>query len=284
MAKQPAILFYPGDWMKAPEVRCLSYAAKGLWFDMLCLMAEAKKRGVLEQTCKQNGKQILARMTGGTVAEVESLLEEMRIAGTFSVNDDGAIICRRMVREAEISQMRAEAGRKGGLSHIERAKQNAEQEPLKSQASLEDEDEDEEKRIQEKKDIHPAGEKSHPREQDLIWNSVCSIFHLNPQTKSEKSRVGKIVADLKIKNATAAEIQTRLTRYKKQWPNAAATPEALTKHWDTLTGSASESPISRLRQLEYELAQAEKSERHYAAARLRDQIAKLKEASMGAPA
>ena len=77
-----------------------------------------------------------------------------------------------------------------------------------------------------------------PRQPDPIWDAVCAEFGLNPVTKSERSRVGGIVRDLKLKGAAAADIGERLARYRAAWPKAAATPEALLKHWDTFGGTA----------------------------------------------
>ena len=71
-----------------------------------------------------------------------------------------------------------------------------------------------------------------PREPDPIWDGVCQVFALNPQTPSEKTRVGRIVRDLKVKSATAEEIEVRYARYCSEWPAAVASPEAVLKHWD----------------------------------------------------
>lgn len=73
-----------------------------------------------------------------------------------------------------------------------------------------------------------------PRERDGVWDALCEAFGLKPQTKTECSRVGKHVRDLKLKGATPDEVRVRLERYRRIWPNVAATPEALLKHWDTL--------------------------------------------------
>lgn len=70
------------------------------------------------------------------------------------------------------------------------------------------------------------------RERDPIWDAVCEAFGLKPVTKRERTRVGGIVRDLRLKQAEPADIATRLARYRAQWPNAADTPEALLKHWD----------------------------------------------------
>ena len=108
----PAILFYTGDWLKDPAVRCMSLGARGLWIDMLCLMYESPTRGYLSL---MDGKPVtavqLARMVGGTLKEIESLLSEMRGCGTFSVTDDGVMFSRRMVADEELRELKSKAGK-----------------------------------------------------------------------------------------------------------------------------------------------------------------------------
>jgi hypothetical protein len=70
------------------------------------------------------------------------------------------------------------------------------------------------------------------RKRDPIWDAVCEAFQLRPVTKRERTRVGGIVRDLKLKEAQPSDVWVRLARYRAQWPNAADTPEALLKHWD----------------------------------------------------
>jgi len=114
MPKLPAMMFYPGDWLKDPAVRSVSLAARGLWIDMLCLMHESPRRGYLQHV---SGKPVtaeqLARMTGCSTDEVSRLLQELEDAGVFSCTEHGVIYSRRMVRDEHIRQIRSEAGRKG---------------------------------------------------------------------------------------------------------------------------------------------------------------------------
>ncbi len=88
---------------------------------------------------------------------------------------------------------------------------------------------DQEKRLT---TAHAEKPSSKPRARDSIWDSVCELFSLKPITKADRTRIGRIVADLKLKSATAGEIRVRLERYRREWPRAADTPEALVKHWD----------------------------------------------------
>lgn len=114
MAKLPAILFYTGDWMKAPEVRALSYAAKGLWIDMLCIMSEATPRGYLTLNATPLELDTLARMTGGSTAEVSRLVTELESAGVFSRDRHGILYSRRMVRDEKDRELARGYGRLGG--------------------------------------------------------------------------------------------------------------------------------------------------------------------------
>lgn len=95
-------MFYPGDWMKDPELRSVSLAARGLWMDMLCLMFEGGRRGYL---VLGNGKPVtnekLARMTGTFEAKVIQYLEELEESGVLSRDKDGIIYSRRLIRDEE---------------------------------------------------------------------------------------------------------------------------------------------------------------------------------------
>lgn len=86
----------------------------------------------------------------------------------------------------------------------------------------------------------PASAPKAERPRNALWDVVCECFHLNPQTRSECSRVGKVTRDLKAKGATPGEVQARLARYRQRWPDMEATPEALLKHWDLFAAAAGE--------------------------------------------
>lgn len=102
MGKLPGFIFYPGDWMKDPELRSVSSEARGLWIDMLCLMFEAQPRGYLRLRCDiPVTYERLARMTGNLEAKVSQWVEELESAGVLSRTDDGTIFCRRMLRDQQ---------------------------------------------------------------------------------------------------------------------------------------------------------------------------------------
>jgi len=81
---------------------------------MLSIMAKSKKKGYLLDNEKQMESKTLAKLTGSTIEEIESLLGELEAHGVYSKTSEGIIFNRRMVRVVEISKIRSEAGKLGG--------------------------------------------------------------------------------------------------------------------------------------------------------------------------
>jgi hypothetical protein len=107
--------FDTSDWLRCPELKVLSPDLKGLWMDLLCYMWESVERGVM---VKPNGsiytQEEIVRMLGNDAEGSDTWLDRLIIGGVCGVREDGAIYSRRMVKDAEISQKRREAGMKGG--------------------------------------------------------------------------------------------------------------------------------------------------------------------------
>lgn len=95
------IQFDPSAWLGERGLRAASLAARGLWIDILTLAAESPIRGELRFP---DGKPIptedLARIVGEKPSVVEGLIEELERRCIFDRAEDGAIVSRRMVREA----------------------------------------------------------------------------------------------------------------------------------------------------------------------------------------
>lgn len=91
--------FFWSDWRSDPGLRACSYAARGLWMDLLCIAAEADPKGFVLVAGRACDAKVIARMTGGLMDEVEALLTELEEHGVFSRNEAGAIYSRRMVAD-----------------------------------------------------------------------------------------------------------------------------------------------------------------------------------------
>jgi hypothetical protein len=111
--KRPSFQFYPSDWLRDTALRSCSTGARGLWIDMICFMHEGNPYGYLKVGDKVILADNLCRMVGETLEVVEGWLSELEVAGVFDV-DNGVICSRRMIRDEELRQKRAEGGKLGG--------------------------------------------------------------------------------------------------------------------------------------------------------------------------
>src|SRR3990167_1344800 len=79
MAKSPAFQFYTGDWLKDPNLGQCSPATRGIWIDMLALMHENGRSGLLHGTINS-----LSRICRCSDAEMDAALSEL--SDTTSAN------------------------------------------------------------------------------------------------------------------------------------------------------------------------------------------------------
>ena len=96
--KLPWLKFYPSDWLSDEALRGCTPAARGLWVDMICLMAKSKRHGFLLAGDKPMTPEHLARIFGQSLETTSELLVELAQAGVYSVTED-TIFSRRMSKE-----------------------------------------------------------------------------------------------------------------------------------------------------------------------------------------
>lgn len=97
--KLPAFQFYPGDWMKDPNLSMCAPATRGIWMDLLCAMHENGRSGRVVGATEQ-----LARLCRCTAADLASAIEELSTTKAAHVSERNGIVtveCRRMRRESQ---------------------------------------------------------------------------------------------------------------------------------------------------------------------------------------
>lgn len=111
MAKQPYIPLYTGDYLK--DTRMLPLSVRGAWIDLMIFMWESKERGVLAYTMPEYAMMMSCSLEDANFAI--GLLQEKGICD-FEISSNGMVklICRRMVRDAQLSKTRSEVGSLGG--------------------------------------------------------------------------------------------------------------------------------------------------------------------------
>src|SRR5580698_9241899 len=105
--KLPAIQFYPGDWKKDLGIQALSYHDRGVWFEMLMLMHESERRGVLLLNGQAMTDDMLARVLGLDKQILTTTLTTLLTYGVTSREPEtGAFCSRRMMRDEKLRQTR----------------------------------------------------------------------------------------------------------------------------------------------------------------------------------
>ena len=121
LTNQPYLPLYVGDWLTNNKLKMCSAPAHGLMINIMCIMHKENEYGTL--TLKQNFKQnpdaclnfasYLARLLPFERGEIYSSLKELIEESVLYIEND-KLICKRMVEDAELSNLRAKIGSEGG--------------------------------------------------------------------------------------------------------------------------------------------------------------------------
>jgi hypothetical protein len=111
MPKRPAFQFYPGDWMNDLNLRQCSPVTRAVWVDLLCLMHEGEPYGHLATATGKLEIPWLANRLGMRVSALLSSIKELEKYGVSSVNTNGFMYSRRMVRDELLRIERTEYGK-----------------------------------------------------------------------------------------------------------------------------------------------------------------------------
>lgn len=112
--KMPYIKFFTRDWLNEPRLRLCSPAARGLWIDLICLMAGSEKHGYLVHNGRPFTDSELSILISVDKDTVKGLLNELKSQGVCSVDDKGCIFSRRLVADESKRAKASESGKRGG--------------------------------------------------------------------------------------------------------------------------------------------------------------------------
>lgn len=79
MAKRPSIQFYPADWRNNAKLRRCSWAARGVWIELIGLLHDSDEYGVLRWPLRE-----IAQALGAPIKEVRELAEKNVLYGCES--------------------------------------------------------------------------------------------------------------------------------------------------------------------------------------------------------
>lgn len=104
--KLPYFPFYPGDWLKDPQLTLCCAATRGIWIDLICAMHELDRVGELRGTAEQ-----LARTARCLPVELVLALNELRDTKAADVSERNGVwvvVNRRMRDEHNKRKSNAE--------------------------------------------------------------------------------------------------------------------------------------------------------------------------------
>ena len=110
------IRFFFADWLVNLKIQACSFAAQGLWINLLCIMAkDGRPYGHLSFDARTPlSAEKLAFVTRKRVTDIAPLLRELAYANVFSTTEGGIIFSRRLVRDMDLRRIRSSCGKKGG--------------------------------------------------------------------------------------------------------------------------------------------------------------------------
>lgn len=121
LTNQPYIPLYVQDWLSNNKLKFCSIGSHGLMINIMCVLHKENEYGtiLLKQNYQQNASKVknfasmFAKLLPFDLAEIEPCLNELLDENILTI-EDNKLICDRMVNDAELSEIRAIAGRKRG--------------------------------------------------------------------------------------------------------------------------------------------------------------------------
>ena len=118
MRRTPWMKFYPADWRSDVALRSCSPGARGIWIDLIGLMHEAEPYGYLLINGVKPSVSALSGLLNVHHKTLIAALKELSEHGVYSLDSEGVIYSRRMVRDREKAIEDQENGRKGGNPNV----------------------------------------------------------------------------------------------------------------------------------------------------------------------
>ena len=102
--KLPWIKFFPSDWLSDESLRSCSIGARGLWMDLLAMMAKSNTHGFLLIGGSPASVEQISRIIGEDSQTTRKLLEELEANGVFSRDEKNVVFSRRMRRDEAVRE------------------------------------------------------------------------------------------------------------------------------------------------------------------------------------
>jgi hypothetical protein len=129
--KQPYLPLYVKDWLSNRKLRECSMASNGLMINLMALMHREDDYGKItlsprfktSENILTNFSNFLSKLLPFFPSEIEPCLQELLDVEVLKISHS-TLVCERMVRDENLSKLRASAGAKGGKTAQSKSKKN----------------------------------------------------------------------------------------------------------------------------------------------------------------
>jgi hypothetical protein len=112
--REPWFKFFPSDWRGDEKLQMCSLGARGLWAECMAIMHTAQPYGYLKIGTHAPTDWDLARLFRCTIEELQTHKAELLQWEVASIDDNGVLFSRRMVRKSAKAMAAKVNGQKGG--------------------------------------------------------------------------------------------------------------------------------------------------------------------------
>jgi len=113
MTRNSWFKFYPNDWLSDPNLNMCSYAAKGIWMDLICLAHNSEKYGFLIVNGRNLDEKSLKKVLKLTKKGLKPFSELVK-NGVIGIAEDGSYYSRRLLKEKRLADEARKFGMLGG--------------------------------------------------------------------------------------------------------------------------------------------------------------------------
>lgn len=122
--ERPWLKLFTRDYLDHKELRRCSLPARGVWADMLCLMAEGSPRGYLTDKVGPLSLTFISQRTYTPVRLMKKAIDELQKQQVLGCTPEGVYFSKKMVDDEALRSSRAEGGAKGGNPNLTVGKVN----------------------------------------------------------------------------------------------------------------------------------------------------------------
>ena len=118
VAELPFMKFFPSDWTGSSSMRGISWAARGVMIELVCIMWDLPQPGRLIRAGKVLTVDDIVRLLGNDPKQTRAAFNELVECRAITQDSEGVYVCARMVKDYRVRMEAKNNGKKGGNPNV----------------------------------------------------------------------------------------------------------------------------------------------------------------------